>query len=125
MFVYLTYKTNLSSGEVLIGYSVKAYLHLAHQGMVGTMDELATLGVCALVYILNLEAALLEIPPLEAEDSLVLVHTESSIEVEEVIRAYEIELLRNDSDTASDVSTAADSLVILTFKVLSVDIERT
>ena len=74
--------TGEGGGEALL---VESNLHLAHKGVVTLLDELTSCCVCALIYILHLETASLEVPPLEAEDSLMLIHIEGFVEIEIVV----------------------------------------
>ena len=107
----------------LQGLLIKPHLHLAHNGVVSLLYELATSCVCALIYILHLETALLEVPPLETEDSLVLIHTKCLVEIEVVVRAYEIKFLWNERHATCDVATATENIAVLTLKILSMYVE--
>ena len=85
---------NLTIDDLLFTFLseiVESDLHLCHDGMVGTMDELSSLGVCAFVDILHLESALLVEPVLQTGNSLMLVHAQRSVKVEEIVRTYDIE----------------------------------
>ena len=111
-------------GRAREGALIKPHLHLAHNGVVTLLYELAICCVCALIDILNLEAASLEIPPLETEDSLVLIHIECFVEIEIVVRTYEVEFLWNKRHATCDVPTTTEDIAVLTLKILSVYVER-
>ena len=80
-------------------FLVKPHLQLALDGVVGTMDELCIAvartasQISTLVNILNLHATLLVEPVLQATDGFVLVVAQVCIEVEEVVRANQLQPL--------------------------------
>ena len=97
---------------------------MAHKGVVALLDELATCCICALIYILHLKAAFLEVPPLETEDSFVLIHAKCLVKIEVVVRTYKIKFLWNQRYATCDVATTAKNIAVLTLKILSMYVER-
>ena len=79
--------------KTFINISIKSYLHLAHYGMIGSVNERIGCGEGVLIDILNLQATLLVEPVLQAADGFMLVHAEVGIEVEEVVRSNKLKLL--------------------------------
>ena len=91
--------------------------------MVGLMaEEALVVGQGVFIDILDLETALLEEPVLETCHNFVHVHFLVNIEVEEVVRADEIEVFAQWHGTR-DVGTPADGPPVLAFKVFAVNIE--
>ena len=102
---------------------VESHLHLAHDGIVCTVHEFGLCGVSTAINVLHLEATFLEIPPLDTEYCLVHIIIEVGIVIEIIVRTYDVKYIWHDSDAASDISTAADGIAILTLKVLTVHVE--
>ena len=82
-----------------------------------TIGEIGTL-----IDILHLEAALTEDPVLQTGDSLVLIHAKGSVEIEEIIRANELQAFIQ-RDGTRDVSTTASGASVLTFYIFPMYVE--
>ena len=94
--------------------------------MVGIVSELSAsrsvLKRCTLIHVLQLDAATLVEPVLESEDGLVLIHVLLHVEVEEIIRADQIQLGCN-RQNASNVCASAGHIVVTTFQIFSTEAE--
>ena len=116
---------NLTIDDLLFTFLsdiVESNLHLCQDGMVGTMDELPSLSVCTLVDILHLEAAFFVEPVLKAGDSLVLIHAQRGVKVEEVVRTYDVESFGY-GYVACHVGATAGSTAVLAFQIFAMHIQ--
>ena len=87
------------------------------------LEESTVVGIGTLIYILYLETAFLEEPVLETGYNLVHVSVGIDIEVEEVVRGYEVEVLEETYGTC-DVSTTTDGGIVLTAEEFTMYVER-
>ena len=86
------------------------------------MGEHLVIDISTLIDILHLEAALLEEPVLQTGNRLMLVHAERGVEIEEVIRAYELQSFVQGNGT-SNVGTTAGGTSVLTFYIFPMYVE--
>ena len=85
-------------------------------------EEGAVVGVGTLVDVLNLETAFLEEPILNSGNNLMHVHLVVNIEVEEVVRSYNIKIVEQTNRTCH-VSSATYCAVVLATKKFTMHIE--
>ena len=111
--------------RILISILLYSNLHLTHDSVVGIVSEHLchttrnglVLERCALVNILQLDAATLVEPVLETEDGLVLIHVLLHVVVEEIVRANQVDL-RCNGQNACCIDTTAGHILVATFQLL-------